>query len=228
MPDPFRKVSPGDRLNVPATFYNKLVDLAKQGDQRAVNALAHAAAASLRDLTRIKIRNDSGSPVGRYGVLGLGDPIITPSQNENAFAGIPYHSGKLPADPDHVGQFAIILEPLADGKTGDAAVAGVCQVKLNVAADENFADIEAGKTTLKVSKTGSAAILWKEADSGEDKWGIVRFGSTKDCSADSCPQSLACVTDITELSGYDDSKKQALIHNASGCLAWQTIGDCTQ
>ena len=82
-----------------------------------------------------------------------------------------------PADPTHLGRFAILTGPIPNGKIGQAAVAGVCVAKVDVQAeDDGFADIADGSTaSLTSGPSGAATILWKETGTGE-KWAIVRFG----------------------------------------------------
>lgn len=177
MPDPYQKVNPGDKLRLPATTWNKLVDLAKQGDQAAINSLAGRQSSLPRTPDRIKIRNDSGTDVPRFGVLGLDELVIKPDQQENEFLRQPFYSGIKPADPDHVGRFAVLLEPLAQGKTGTGLIAGIVPVKLKVAAgvtasDFGRADIIVDDVTQLEPRPFGAEILETLADD----WALIRLG----------------------------------------------------
>ena len=79
----------------------------------------------------------------------------------------------------HEGQFVILLEPLASGAVGRAAVAGVVVTRVNVP-DEAYsqADIADGVTgsLLAVESGGSAAILWRAGGTGV-QWAVVRLAN---------------------------------------------------
>lgn len=141
-----------------------------------------------RDLTIIKVRNDTGADVPRYGVLGLDDPLILPSDNEIEFQRIVACSGGLPMTGAHEGKFAVALEPIAPDKIGQAAIAGVVPVKVLVDPGDlkPFADIQSGSTgRLADADHGSARILWLEEGEDEERWAIVRLGDgTGTSSAD--------------------------------------------
>ena len=86
-------------------------------------------------------------------------------------------TGATPDEEDHVGKFAILLEPIADGKIGVGCLGGVCPVKIDVEDEDHgyadIADAEAGN--LKSCDCGAAQILWKEDGTGT-KWAVVRLG----------------------------------------------------
>jgi hypothetical protein len=127
----------------------------------------------------VTVRNDTGADLDRYAVVGLGDPIIDNSENLAEFQGRVTFQGETPDIDLHVGKFAVLIEPLPDGKIGLAIAAGVCQVLLTVsAADDRYADIEDAETGhLTSGGSGSAQILWKETGTGSGKWAIVRLGT---------------------------------------------------
>jgi len=126
----------------------------------------------------VLVQNSSGSAVDRFGILGIDAPAILPEQNAVEFENRVVLDCITPSLADHAGRFVILLEPLADGQIGRAWAAGVCQVKLNVAEDEDwrYADVADGESGyLEPSNTGSAAILWREGGTGE-QWAVVRLG----------------------------------------------------
>jgi hypothetical protein len=176
MGDAFRKVRPGEKLQIPAAAWNTLMDVAQSHvrSQRGTNS----GDVSGPDRDLVWVRNDSGSDLDRFAVVGLDVPLILPTENADAFKERTAFSGLAPVDPTHVGQFAILLEPVGSGGTGRAMVAGVCPVQLNVtSASDYFADIADGVTgSLKTGQSGSAQILWMEA-AGSPRWGVVRLGN---------------------------------------------------
>jgi hypothetical protein len=174
-----RKVKPGDSLQIPAAAYNAFIDAAIAHRNSGVGG-AGAGQRRFRQADIVKVRNDSGSAVVRFGVLGIDAPIILPEDaaTEAEFIGCVALSGITPALADHAGRFVILLEPLADGQIGRAWAAGVCQVKINVDEDKDwrYADVADGESGyLEPSNTGSAAILWRAGGTGQ-QWAVVRLG----------------------------------------------------
>jgi hypothetical protein len=84
-------------------------------------------------------------------------------------------SGGLPTGGS---SFVVAVEPIAAGKIGRVAVAGVVQAKINVVSEsDTFATAKDGDLTqLTSASSGEATILWKESGTGASKWAIVRFG----------------------------------------------------
>lgn len=126
----------------------------------------------------VKIRNDTGATVARFGVLGIGGAAFDPDSQPEAFQRQIVLAGVAPNDQAHsLGRFVIALQPLAAGQVGDAVAAGVCQVKLNVADEAAlFADIQNSDTTaLKAAQIGPCAILYKQTGTGI-RWAIVKHG----------------------------------------------------
>jgi hypothetical protein len=174
MGDPFRKVRPGEPMQIPAKAYNAFVDAA-----RAHQATQNFGGGSLRDQRRfdtVLIKNDTEEAIGRFGILGLDAPIILPETNEREFKQKVAFSGVAPTLADHFGRFAILIEPLAAGAVGRGIVSGVCPVKLKNGAEKGlpFADIDDEETGwLMPSSAGAAQILWFDT---ETDWAIVRLG----------------------------------------------------
>jgi hypothetical protein len=85
--------------------------------------------------------------------------------------------GISPTVADHLGRFAVLLEPVKQGDIGPACVAGVCIVHVDVQdEDHEYADIADGRYRLATSDSGTARILWKEGGTGT-KWAVVRLGA---------------------------------------------------
>jgi len=173
MGDPFKKVQPGDRLEIPAAAYNAFIDA----------ALAHRASAqqgppSLRTRRTVLVRNDTGSALPRYAVVGIGAPLIDPADNESGFQERIAFSGATPA-AEHFARFGILQVPLPAGAIGSAVVAGATICRLTIVdASHRFAELSAGVTSeLRTCHAGSAEILWKESGTGSGKWAVVRLNS---------------------------------------------------
>lgn len=139
-----------------------------------------------------QIQNDSGDDLDAFSVLGISGSYFDPTDTDEARSfqnAEPVLVGDTPAEPDHVGKFAILLEPLADGQVGMACVAGVCQVKVDGTGD--YADIKDGETSyLKAGSSGLARVLWRAAGAGE-QWAVVRLGGGD--SAMSAPANVKTI-----------------------------------
>jgi hypothetical protein len=129
--------------------------------------------------TPILAKNNTTGTVNRWGVLSVAGVVFTPSgATGNAtqqFQDQPVLSGGLPTGGS---SFVVAVEPIAAGKIGRVAVAGVVQAKINVVAEsDTFATAKDGDLTqLTSASSGEAQILWKESGTGASKWAIVRFG----------------------------------------------------
>jgi hypothetical protein len=129
--------------------------------------------------TPILAKNNTTGTVNRWGVLSVAGVVFTPSgATGNAtqqFQDQPVLSGGLPTGGS---SFVVAVEPIAAGKIGRVAVAGVVQAKINVVSEsDTFATAKDGDLTqLTSSSSGEATILWKESGTGAGKWAIVRFG----------------------------------------------------
>jgi hypothetical protein len=131
--------------------------------------------------TPILAKNNTTGAVRRWGVLSVAGVVFTPSgATGNAtqqFQDQPVLSGGLPTGGS---AFVVAVEPIAAGKIGRVAVAGVVQAKINVvSAGDTFATAKDGDLTqLTSSSSGEATILWKESGTGTGKWALVRFGGS--------------------------------------------------
>jgi len=175
MADPFRKVQPGDRMRISADAYNAFVEAAqayRDGRQGQGREISH----QVRSSGIVRVRNDSGSAVGRFGVLGVDAPAITPTSSLSGFQNHLVLSCSTPASA-HAGRFVVLLEPIPAGRIGRAMAGGVVQVQIDVTdSGHGFAEVKnSDPAKLASGATGSAVILWKESGTGT-KWAIIRIG----------------------------------------------------
>lgn len=169
------KVTPGQPLKIPATAYNAFVDAALA--HRAVRSGNRAGSSSADTTGIIYVKNTSGSDLGRFSVVGLGDAVLDPATNLENFKNSLMLEGTTPSYGTHEGKFAVLTEPIAAGKLGKACLFGVTPVQINVTDELHvLADIAAGQSGYLASgETGAAQILYKQAGTGT-KWAIVRMG----------------------------------------------------
>ena len=174
--DQLLNVHQGDKLRIPAATWNTLLDVARAERDRD-HDMEKMMAAALPAFNILKVKNDSGNNVPRFGILGLETPIIEPSDNLDSFKQRPQMLGTTPTTT-HTGKFCILYEPLAIGAIGWAFVSGaaICQINVTVEAHKNADVKNSDRTQLQSATTGLASILWKESGTGT-KWALVRLGA---------------------------------------------------
>jgi hypothetical protein len=177
MGDTLRKVQVGDPLAIPASTFNSFIDAARDFRARQTSATSDPIQ-SFRQTGIVPIKNGSEEDRNRFDVLGIGSPIISPTDNADEFKNRVAIVGVLPAIDTHFGNFAILLEPMKDGAIGRACVAGVCPARIYIEKEwHQYADVEDGQPArLKSRPSGGAQILWKESGEGAEKLAIVRLG----------------------------------------------------
>ena len=177
MGDTLKKVTAGQRLQMPASTFNTFIDVARAwlADQQATGGEERIEA---RQTGTILVRNDTNTDLPQFAVLGIDGVVFTPTDNEAEFRRRPVYTGIAPTVAIHFGGwFCVLSEPLADGKIGRAVVDGVTPVKVNVVDEDHwFADVIDDDTAkFTSSPDGAAQILVKEPGTG-GKWAVVRLG----------------------------------------------------
>ncbi len=166
----------------------------------------------LSPVKQFLVKNETGKDLEAFSIVGLEQPIHEPGSNEDESDGAgndkdPDEDFKadrgdmvavMPAFPDYVEKWAIILEDLKEHEVGPACCSGVCicwvdnrdfpgQTWANIDpgdSDESEDGTYAGNTdTAKALPYGRAEVLWHDPGSeGEvGKWAIVNLGNV------SCP-----------------------------------------
>lgn len=180
MGDHLRKVQSGSPLVIPAAAYNAFIDAAVDYQGRRSTA-EQTATPTYQQAGIVLLRNDSGAAVDRFGVLGLGDPIILPTGNEQVFKNYPAFAGVTPDIDDHWNRYIITQQPIAAGAIGRAMVAGVTAVKLDVlTAGVTTATLVNGEKTKLATGPGGAQVLWRGEPAGgygNEAWAKVLIGS---------------------------------------------------
>lgn len=179
MSDPLKHVQDGQPMKISARTFNTVLDMAKIVQRRKFTDNGPPINdASFRNL--IKVKNDSGSDVDRFGVLGIDAPLILPSEDLDEFQTRIFLSCVSPSAASHRGQFVVCLDAIPDGETGRAFAYGVCPAYVNVNdASHMTCDVKNSDATQldSMASGGSARILWKESGTGS-KWCEIRIGDT--------------------------------------------------
>jgi len=175
------RIQPGPvRGQLSARAWNRAQDAADIVLGQRSDGMAAGPSDGPKPYTPILAKNNTTGTVNRWGVLSVAGVVFTPSgATGNAtqqFQDQPVLSGGLPTGGS---SFVVAVEPIAAGKIGRVAVAGVVQAKINVVAEsDTFATAKDGDLTqLTSSSSGEATILWKESGTGAGKWALVRFGA---------------------------------------------------
>jgi hypothetical protein len=168
-----KKVRSGDPLVIPAATFNTFVDTARYvADQRCSAQLDPGR--DYRQAGIVLIRNESGADRARCEVLGISGIIVKPTDNADAFKERVALRGTSPGS-EHVGRFAVLLEPLAQDAIGRACVDGVCAVKVELADEAHvFAEVSPGDPAkLRSGTSGSAALLWVQPPAERETIGVA-------------------------------------------------------
>jgi hypothetical protein len=172
-----RKPQRGDPLKITARIYGDILDTIDY-----VKALRRSDTASLTRLARdrglVKIKNESGEYVHRFGILGIDGIIsaINPTDDLDAWKSEPVLSGITPASPDHCGRFVVAVEPMEDDAIGWACMSGIVPVQVDFTYDASvYADAKDDDFEKLVASEGGMPVLYKESGTGT-KWALVQMG----------------------------------------------------
>jgi hypothetical protein len=122
-----RRVKPGDKFNITAAEYNRLLAAA---DTVARDRLAGGAGnrTHVRDAATVRVHNQSSNTVPIGGIVGfnapLGDPDVGPAELARFVRDATIQSVQPVAD-EHRGRFGVAIEPIAEDKVGRVVFAGV-------------------------------------------------------------------------------------------------------
>jgi hypothetical protein len=174
-----RRVSPGESALssiLDASRHNAVNDAVAYVDH-----LKHQAGSGSKPLRFqpgiVLIRNESGSALARFDILGISGVVPLYADNSSAFKSGPALTGDTPDIADHAGKFVVLLAPCANNAFAQAMLAGQTVVRIDVTdEDHEYADVKDGDATeLESDESGLARILWKESGTGT-KWAMVRMG----------------------------------------------------
>lgn len=183
MPRNDGKLEPGQKLNgaITARSWNRMVDATEIVLGAPQDFGADGVQGPPAPNHTILCRNDSGAAVGRWGVLAITGMVISPTGATGAatmsWETSPAVVGVTPPTGT-VGGYVVAVEPLAAGKLGRTAAAGVVQAKIDVSdASHGFATPKTGSTDVFISAaSGPFKILWKQG-TGNGQWALLLFDS---------------------------------------------------
>ena len=176
-----KDVSPGEEIALEAEAVNAWNRAANESRKRKPAELPSKPRSPARDGT-ILVRNDSAVDIERFGVLAIGDVIISPADNLEPFIRQPVASGIVPTD-ESPGKWVILQQPLPIGEIGTAVIAGTTQCKVKILSEDHlFVECETGRYDMPVSsESGPAQILYKQPagsrEVADEAWCVIRFGA---------------------------------------------------
>jgi len=170
------KVRPGQPLRISANQFNGFL---KMWREWAADLGADGARPRAGRRRGILVRNDSGSDLGQFAILGVDGVAFDFDDNPTEFIAQPLFLGSLPSIDDHRGKFVVLAEAIESGVVGRAVLAGVTPVQVDVEdEDHEFADVADGVTANLASVPhGSARMVWREGGAGV-QWALVLLGAT--------------------------------------------------
>lgn len=182
------RVSAGDE-SVPAASWNEIRAIVNQLKEQLLGNKVPKGT-SFKHSGIVKVLNVGGSTLDQFDVVGLREAAFDPTGGARAFLQNPVvFKGSRP-NCDHVGKFAVLLQPIKDGEVGLAIASGIAQVQIEIENEDHlFADITPDDASKLTScENGSAQILWHVPGTGK-RWSVVRISNS--------PDGPACVSSTT-------------------------------
>ena len=167
MSNPFRKVRPGEKIQIPAEAYNAFIDAALDYKRRKRNVQP-----ATPTRVTVLVKNHTTQDCPRFGVLQLNGPLFLPGENLDTFQNSIAFFGSAPTT---TGMVAIAQEPIRAGAMGACLISGITICKVLV--PETDTGMNYGRSTndsfeyLDLYYAGQVRILWHEQGEGV-KWAI--------------------------------------------------------
>lgn len=173
----FDHVGPGDPLSIPHADYNAAMDAAR-AHQRGGSGGPVVLPNQTAQNTIVWAKNDSGTPIKRFGVLSITEALITPDANILGFQNQHPLVGVTPTTDTERGRFAIAIEPIRPGKLGRCVIDGLIVATVDITdAHDRRADILADHTDrLQSHPAGAAEIITPAKGETGEQWCVIRIG----------------------------------------------------
>jgi len=166
-----RHVTPGEIFTPSAPMHNALVDLLSSNQPTTSGGRISGGS----DPTVCLVRNNTGAALPLFGVVGLSTPLITPTENLNAFLGQFNLIGVLAVSADYQYRWGICLTPIASGDTGLVRVSGLCHCWIDATSSAiDFAGPdESGTVASLIEADCGARVIWRDSGSGVKRAVII-------------------------------------------------------
>lgn len=183
-------LQPGQAYRLKATHANAWSRAANAHDARSLGGGAEFPRTQWQGDVRL-IKNDSGFDCDAGDALAIADDVVVTPEDvaietnflrwgpQLVFTGVKPDLETPVAKNQHIGKFAVLLEPLPDGSTGPAVFSGIVTAPITLAhADHTLCDLAHDSFTLTSSFYGAAEIVKKyEWPADSDTWyAAVKIG----------------------------------------------------
>lgn len=218
------KVQRGDRLRIPAEWYNAVTDMLRGN-------LTYSDTGNPRDTIHpaltVKVQNNTGGYLPNFSVLGLYEPIA----NQNVLD-IPKHpvlSGDLPLEDCPIG---ILQQPLNDGDIGKAIISGITLARVLVNSDSHkwVKHIADNSEYLETSENGIGKVI-QYFETGSVGGSLADADSGDSAATELALIQLIGTKEITSSGGSGDgrvSQSATFSHFGTGSISDNTWTDLTQ
>ena len=173
-----KKVRSGEGVVIQASTWNSFIDAANYVKESRQGQGGRAVRSGVGGGV-VLVKNAEGELRERFSALVLCDVAVTPNANEDEFVSCaPVFVGQKMTDEREGRPYAILLEPVAAGEIGRAALLGIVPAKVSVQdADDQYAVPTPGSSAgaLQSSPTGVARIVWKAGGTGV-QWTLLQLG----------------------------------------------------
>lgn len=178
MADPFKHVSPGATLEIPARTWNDLVDLARAWKAGRLARPSPRGGDEPNPYCEVLVRNDTGGDLPRGSILRITDVLVSPVDLEYDAQRLPTFSANVPTSTGDA--VLVTLEAIPEDAFGRAVLSGhaVCDVEVQDSAHLYAIPRVSDSTKLDTAASGSIRILWREAGSSGTKRACVLLGCT--------------------------------------------------
>lgn len=172
-----KKVQSGSPFRPRAGDWNAFVDAARNFEERQRSRSRPELRENALPSGVVFVRNSTGADQDRFAILGMDEPVISPTDHLDRFRNRIAFDGVSPSGDAHAARYVVLREPLKAGSIGRGWADGVCPVRINVTDEHHgFAvPVDGNTANLESAARGAAQTLWKEAGTGE-KWAVVRLG----------------------------------------------------
>ena len=133
------------------------------------------------DAGTVFVQNTLGDLTADRPIIGLGDPLITPTDRPGVVHDRPAFEG---AAPSADGKFAVYLGPTPNNVVARAVTSGVVWVRVDVLDESHQYCTASGSTSALVSsESGAGYILATEEGGTGEQWALVRLSNPADAGA---------------------------------------------
>jgi len=155
-----KKAKPFAPLEISASVYNHAVDQYEKSIGKNVTSLRIP---PNRREGRILCQNMTGQDLDQYSIVGLGDPVIDPADDETGFletyclmtSNIP------PTNPDNQYTFGILQESIRNNEFGELLISGITAVKiLPSIGPVPYAVPNGTFNAMEAAECGICRVLW--------------------------------------------------------------------